>query len=1492
MVQTLEIRTLGTLSTELDGKLVANFKSRKVEALLVYLAYTGRAHPRELLAEFFWPDRTQRQSLANLRGALNSLRQELAPFLDITRRAVGLRAAKPVWVDALDLQRRLEEVGNSDGECAPLSATDAAALTSALTLYRGDFLEGFFVSDSRAFEDWAAFERDRLRRSVIAARHALLCYALDHALVTEGIAHATQLLLLDPLHEGANSHLMRLLAQAGQRSEALAQYEKYVHLLDDELGIEPSPAIVALCDELLAGSPPNRSPVTLSGPPVGALINPYKGLRPFQESDAGDFFGRDALVKQLLAKLRDNTPETRFLALVGPSGCGKSSVIKAGLIPALRAGALPHSERWLIVTAMPGTHPLEELEAALLRVVENPPTDLLALLKSDTHGLRRAIKRVLPEDDRVDMFLFVDQFEELFSLVSDDVVRFRYINSLLASLADVRGRVRVLITLRADFYDRPLLYPALAALMRERTELVLPLSAHELERVIVGPAANVGMTVAPAVLTTIVADAGTQPGALPLIQYALTELFEHRDGTTMTLDAYRAMGGVQGALTRRADEIFEALSERDREFARQIFLRLVQLGDGIEDTRRRVRRTELEALTEDATVAGAILNRFGQHRLLTFDAHHPTGEATVELAHEALIREWGRLRRWLERSRDEIRLQQQLASATADWKRAGEDSSYLLRGARLIQAEEWAASTTLTLTGVEQTYLDASVAEHQRQQDAEKAQQAHLLTMQKRAANRLRTLVAGLAAFLVVVATLLVFALEREQQAQSARKSAEREAAVNHSLVLSQAAVAELDSGNPDLALRLALEATRLESPPPEAVQALQTAAFSPGTRAILRAEGPEIRTVAIDPTGRLALTGSCVEPDGSGVCTRGELLLWDLDSNSVARRLEGHVDWVNDAVFSPDGQRALSASSDETLILWDTITGAAVQRFEGHRGSVNAAVFVPPGDDEGQLRVLSAGEDGQVILWDPETGAIVQRFQGHRSPVTCVAVRADARYVVAGAQDGTMIVWELDTGEIVQRIEAHSQRVTSAAFRSDSGDSGAIFYSSSADFSFAAWRLGTGQTGGTCHFDTGVNDAALTPDGHYAWVAADGYVAVCDLERWVLHSWYTPDSAISAIALGPNGQYALSGTRDGRLRLWHLGQQGELRRFRLNVDGKSVLDYDRGRMLTLSTSGPLLWNIDENSPEFGTLIRQFERENMGFSSVALHPSGRLALVGYADFEGGTGNSALVVYDVESGEALHSLEGHTYYVRAVAFSPDGQRALSGSMQWMWGEQQESGEGELILWDTTTWEPIRRIDDAGDVTSIAFSRDGTRAVISSVAPASPNYVRLLDVSTGTVVKQFEYSSGADTFGGYWVVFGPDDNTVLASSMYGHIDMWDIQTGALRRRFDGHDSAIHQLAISHDGRYLASSAMDGSVLVWNLASGDIIRRFAGHTDQVYGVVFGPDDQSLYTSSADGTVRIWRISEWSLADLISWTYANRDVGDFTCQERAHYGIEPLCE
>ena len=1117
-----------------------------------------------------------------------------------------------------------------------------------------------------------------------------------------------------------------------------------------------------------ADAAPGTADITRAGAHGSAALittmltveNPYKGLRAFAEADAADFFGRAALTQQLCERLRDETALARFLVVVGPSGSGKSSVVRAGLVPALRQGALPGSEHWFIISMLPGTHPLEELEAALLRVAINPPSSLLAQLQEDTRGFLRAVKRVLPEAAGTKLVLIIDQFEEVFTLVAGEADRLHLLNSLHAAATDPGGRVHIIITLRADFYDRPLLYPNFGDMVRQRTEVVLPLTPGELHQAIICPAERAGVTLEADLVATIMNDVGAQPGALPLLQYALTELFERRTGRRITLDAYNASGGVAGALARRAEALYAELDADQQAATQQLFLRLVTPGEGTEDTRRRVPQTELASLVNNEHTLDAVIDAYGKYRLLTFDRDPITRGPTVEVAHEALIRSWRRLRDWLEAGREDLRLQQRLTTAAAEWATARRDPSFLATGVRLEQFAGWAAKTSMALNQDEQTYLDASITERDRQAVAERESQAHKARMARRARN--------------VLGALVVVLLLSTMGALALASVATRNASEAQNLALATGAQAALSKGNTDLALALALTANRMDHPMIQAQLTLAEAAYAPGTRRSFQGHSATVNAVAFSPDGRTALSASEDQT----------LIVWDIATGQLIRRFVGHTDKVTSVAFSPDGLSAISSSLDTTLILWDIASGQPIRHFPGHSAGVNAVAFSPH-----DHTALSGSGDKTLILWDIASGKPIQHFQGHSAAVNAVAFSPDGQIAISGSEDASFILWHLATAEVRRQVK-QTEAILSVAF----SPNGQTVVSGSRDSKLRMWDAATGDLIQVfAGHGSGAKAVTFSPDGQNVLSgSADTTLRLWDLANGAqIRSFIGHAGIVRSVAFSPDGLTALSSSLDKTLILWDIATGKIIRRFRGHTDEVNSLAFSPNGRMALSTSGDqtlILWDIATGQP-----IRHFRGHSAGVTAVAFSPDGLTALSGSLD-------KTMILWDIATGQIIRRLEGHTDNVYRLDFSPDGRMALSAS-----------GDRTLILWDIATGQIIRRLQGhTAAVRDVAFSSNGQTALSGS----DDATLILWNVASGKPIRQFDEHSAKV----YGVALSPDGQTALSGSADLSVILWDVATGQSIRRFQGHTATVRDVAFSPNGRSFISSSLDASVRLWRIDSLD--------------------------------------------------------------------------
>lgn len=1174
------------------------------------------------------------------------------------------------------------------------------------------------------------------------------------------------------------------------------------------------------------------------------LPNPYRGLRAFQESDAALFYGRESLVRRLLNRLWENEPYARFLAIVGPSGSGKSSAVQAGLVPALRQGALPNSENWFYAEFVPGNEPMKELANLINSLAVSPPDNLLERLLTDEHAFGDLLMSVMP-DHQSDVFVLIDQFEEVFTLAADDKSAERFIHSLFWALTSENSRLRLVVTIRADFYDRPLLTPRIADLVRERTEVVVPLSLAELERVIVEPARNVGVQFDSALVSSIVAEVQEQPGALPLLQYALTELFEKREGDRITAQAYALIGGVRGALARRADEIFAHLDAAHQEAMRQLFLRLITLGEGTEDTRRRALLSEIihvndQTSSDYVAVMNSVVTTLGQARLLTFDRDPITRSPTVEVTHEAIIREWSRLRTWLEESRADVRLQRALHSLAQEWQSSGNDASFLLRGIRLQQYERWLQASSLGLTTHERTYLEASLAARAQLLHEESERAAREKRLEKRTFDQLRFIIAGLIVLVGGAVALTAFALNERQRAEAAAQVADENATLSRSIALASNAQTRLANHDGDLALVLALEANAVPNPPTEARSTLAQVVLARGTAKRFT-------------DSQAAVTGTAISADGTRIAassTDANVRVWDSASGELIHTLSGHGGDVSSVAFSSDGAALVSASADFTAIVWNMADGTLRLRLEGHSGPLTQAVFTP--DD---TRILTASNDGRVIVWDATSGERLNEFVEHGASVIALDIAADGEQVLSGSRDGRVLVWRLDGGEIIADLSASEGALNELDISAD-GQQALIAKSSSGivlwDIASAAPLrsfVGAGQE---------TRSIAFTPDGHYVIGGTlDGEVQVWSADSGLLEDRLLGHRGeVLSVAVSADGRHAVSGSLDTTVRLWNISTAG-LQAVQQAHTGRitELVTAASGQQYSVGVDGLLQIERDD-----ATVLRSFTFTDLPLLSLAVRADEQQALIGGRD-------GILNLIDLTNGTVIASLDGHTGNVLQTAFLSDGTQALSSSQN-----------GELILWNLADQLEVRRFDtgDRGAIYGFAVFADDSRVAVG----AGDNTLQVFDITSGQRLLQLDGHSGSI----YSVAVSPHGSTLVSAARDGLVIVWDAVSGAQQARVLLDGSAIWTVAFSTAGDAFAAGSANGMLAVYDSATGDNLQTYQA-AETVFALAFNRADTALVSGHDSGLLADWIVFDGGSA--AAWARTHRYIRELTCFERESYRV-----
>jgi WD40 repeat protein/DNA-binding CsgD family transcriptional regulator len=1168
--------------------------------------------------------------------------------------------------------------------------------------------------------------------------------------------------------------------------------------------------------------------------------NPYKGLDAFQQDDAHMFFGRETFVKQLLARLSQNGSTPRFLAVVGPSGSGKSSVIRAGLIPALGRDQLSGASTWTVATMFPRVNPFFELETALRRVAIKQQPDLLELLQGDSYGLARAARLIQPEDRP--LLLVIDQFEEIFTLVENSAEARRFMDLIYAAVTDPRSTVRVIVTLRADFLDRPLMYPDFSWLVQAHTAMVVPLSPDELERAITLPSQQAHVSIEPGLVARLVAEAHEQPGALPLLEFTLTELYDNRIGSTITMSTYDEIGGLQQALAAQANKVYAGLDDRQQAASRQLFLRLITLGEGTEDVRRRVPTSELASLDVPAKTMDYITHFLAANRLLTLDLDPTTKEPLVEVAHEALIREWVQLRTWLDESRNDVRTERLLALAVDDWHRHDRGDGYLMQGAKLAQFEGWRGTTDLALTAAEHTYLDASIAERDRQQ---------------RRRRTIRNLgLAATFAVAIVLAGLALWANSQRSRAETEKdhaETAEQEALRQASIGLAAQAVTELESASPERSVLLALEALNNYPYTPQAEKALAQAVSAVHASTTISNRDVYTRNIAFSPDGKqLAMVGD-----------ERIIPIWDTDTGREVKTINDSgtgTQEVNTGVdWSSDGRFIVTSSVVSGIRQWDLATGDLLQTYDNHGAAANKVYL-----NQNDRLILISSADSVARVLDVESGAEVLSLQGHEASVTDARWSPDETLIVTTSMDGTARLWSAADGAQLQTFLAHPAGVLAVAWSPD----GRFIATCGNDGLARVWDIESGEAFFTLiGHDMPVRDVAWSPDGKWlATAGADGTVRVWDARDGARQfTLFSVENDLSVIRWSPDSQ-RLASAGGLTARIWDVGTPTTIRLVGHTFPTIDVSVYETrwspdGAWIVSAGPEPSVRVWD---PATGKMVASLLPDvpiDSWAANAAWSPTSDMIFV----------SNQLQLWSPFTNE-VRMLSADAKLIGSGVWSPDGKRILVSDIPTSTNVIIDASTGQHL--STFTFNGCQFVGRA------AWSPDSTRVATTCFSGAT-TAIPIWDTTTGETVLELV----GHTDGSVGVNWSPDGAQLATTSADTTVRVWDAETGAALTVFTGHSEFVFDVSWSPNGKRLVSGDAAGMVRVWEASNGyevDVYKAPGG----ALTTNWSPDGTKVVIGgrfSAPVIRRVWRSTD----DLIAHARECCVWRDLTREEREQFGL-----
>ncbi|HSH03556.1 MAG TPA: BTAD domain-containing putative transcriptional regulator [Anaerolineae bacterium] len=1364
-MSSLTLSLFGSFNAHIENSPLS-FRSNKERALLAYLALNPQTHTRNHLANLLWstadkPRRNLRIALHNLRQTIEQHQPNLTDQLFSTTRQEIQFQAHLITCDINQFQQLIQTSKTHHHPQLTHCLACHQHLTTAANLYQPQILTNIILTDTPQFDKWQTAWQNQLQSQFIYTIHTLMNIHFQQGNYQQAIDYAYRQISIEPLQVNVWQKLINALTVNGQRQTALKLYQQYQKITSRQATITP--------DLTPPTNKPTNHNLTI---PIPLLPTPYCGLRPFQEEDAPYFFGRERYTNQLYQSIQTDP----FLAVIGASGSGKSSVVQAGLVPKLR------SDNWLIYTCRPNRDPITSL-AHLVTTNPDQLTDVVADLHHSQGALAHHLVDFLENKPKNQhLLLIIDQFEELFTLTQSHEQQQHFL-SLLFTALNALTNLHIIITLRADLINQALNHRNLADSLQKNAIMLSHMTKEEIRQAIIAPAQILNVPYEDGLVERIIRDIGTQPGRLPLVQFALLQLWEQATSTKLDHITYERLGRLEGALAHYADNIYQQLSPQQQQTTRNLFLRLIHPDNRTLDLRHPLYHSELTPHQWET------VQHLTNARLL-ITSRDAAGNNLVDLVHEALIRHWDRLYQWLATNRAFHQWIHHLQIIWQHWHTHHEDNSGLLRGPALNQAESWLETHSNDIPQHLLTFVQQSLDLRQQEKEKQIAQQ---------------------------------------QREKSYRLAVEAQLALNND--------------QPNHALALALEANQTNTIADIAPLILSQAAYAPATTHMHQHHQSGILQLAISPDQTILATASadhtialhhrptkkllgrftthnhivtCLDftADGQHILSgddHGNLIYWHTHTQEIIQTIttdhgtihdlsyipnpdqaplfltvghdhtvrlwhlpnpqpihlfHGHTDTVYALAISPDGHYALTGGKDHDLLLWNLSERTLQHRFVGiantlpftltpigHFGHIEQIAFFPDGQ-----QAVSIGRDSVLAIWDIANQTHKVQYQLTNMPLS-VAVHPDGTQLCLGRIDSYFIILNPQSGQIKLQIQGHQSRVSAVAFL----DQGQTAVSTDMSGEIRYWALTNGAQLANAPYQTPTAFSfILSPDGEHAAVATiTGEIHIRNIKtHQIIRQWQAHDDMIFAnCSFDSTGQFLVSGSGDNfgqpidtSVRVWDITTGEQLHKFDGHTDRVQNVTFSPDGQFVISTSNDgtvRYWSLVDDNHH--TILDVYPQLAM---ATAITGSARFLIVGLGRGLSNTPHYEIKIIDIHTGRITQTFPGHDEAISKLLLSPDEKFLLSSGY-----------DKQLRLWDMATGQCRFVLAAHQDVPhSITFNTTGQLAVSGSY-----------------------------------------DKTII---------LWDLTTGTPIRRWTGHEHSIFGIAITPDSQQVISISLDRTVRTWRI------------------------------------------------------------------------------